>query len=206
MHGRGLTQNIANITETDVCIKPNIHKYERIVYGFQQEKTLMAEIFMTMNAEILLKLYMNLRFEPINMHISINDLILRDVKNTRLESIMAFDVNIGLNAIKQMRFESINSFTATLRPSLNSYMKTEEINMSVQIGTLDFGKRMNKLKPFRMNELKNKKMNELRQDIKEVYGLKIGLIKRTRMRDLRGLRMNQLKNRRMQDIGRVVII
>ena len=139
MHGRNLTGSIANVFPLDVFIRDNRHAYDAFIYGFQQEKSLSAEIMMNIQSTVELKMLFFLRSQVIHNTISA-EVFSSLFKYIRTEIYNSASAKIDCCLLKHIRKEIINSLSALITVSLTKIISPNDLLFGFVIGTIDRGK------------------------------------------------------------------
>ena len=200
MHGRNLTGSIANLFPLDVFIRDNRHAYDAFIYGFQQEKSLSAEIMMTLQTTVELRMLFFLRSQQI--HNTINAEILSSLfKYIRAEIYNTINVKVDYRLLKYIRKEIVNSLSTLVTVSLKKILSPSDLPFGFIIGTIDRGKVIADIENYFISDIEDLTIYELCEGLTGTrHGLRIGLVRPLRISDIENFTVAQIQNRTIEDI------
>lgn len=200
MHGRNLTGSVANVFPLDVFIRDNRHAYDAFIYGFQQEKSLSAEIMMTLQTTMELKVLFFLRSQDIQNALDA-EILAGLFKYITAEINNSFDVNIDKSLIKYMRKEIVNSLSTLMTVSLKKILNPSDLPLGFLIGSIDRGRVIADIENFLLSDIEDLTVYELCEGLTGTrHGLRIGLVRPLRIADIEHFTISQIQNRTIDNI------
>ena len=200
MSKRNLPRSIANITNLDAFIKNNQHFYDRFIYGFQQERSISADIAMAFSHTIEMKLLFYMRTFDFHHAIDMDIQFLLE-KFMRAEIPMTIEGEIGSALIKEMRQEILHSLNTKINVALRKILRPDDIPMSFLVGTIDRGKAIADIQDFHISDIETLTIDELCAGFTGTQvGFRIGLVKSLRIVDIQHLTIAQIQNRTIEGI------
>ena len=200
MHGRNLTGSIANVFPLDVFIRDNRHAYDAFIYGFQQEKSLSAEMMMNLQSTVELKVLFLLRSQIV--HNTLNAEVFPSLfKHIRTEIYNTVNSKIDYRLLKHIRKEIAASLSALITVTIMKTLSSNNLPLEFIIGTIDRGKVITDIENYLTSDNEDLANYDLREGLAGTRrGLRVGLVRPIRVSDIEHFTVAQIQNRTIEEI------
>jgi hypothetical protein len=186
-------------------IRENRHYYDAFLYGFQQEKSISAEIMMVLQTTMEMQLLFFMRTAPMHHVINIDNMVLQIDKHARALVPHHIDLKMALSMEKRMRGDFIQCLEAKIDVALLIVMRALATEMTVLIGTLNRGKVIRDIENLLLYDIQDLTIEKLCEGTEVVYGLRVGLIRPNKIVDIQHLTIAQVQNMTIQQLCFTVI-
>jgi len=137
MNGRCAERNTGNVRDIDVWFRSNVHESIGLMYGFQQNSSLVSEIKMQIDASVGLLIKQMLQAGDISMRMEIDELLARVEQHLLVDGAMSFMADMALATTKMMQADEKMVLETIIYPTILQILSAQDISSSLSFGAME---------------------------------------------------------------------